>query len=95
MAYEIRKKDAHPNSWRNRFHWLSATLPTKLMKDLEYGKGYQYAHDTKEKLTDMQCLPDALLGREYYHPTEQGREAEYGRHLQEIKEWKRRHSSPN
>ena len=43
----------------------------------------------------MQCLPDALLGREYYHPTEQGREAEYGRHLQEIKEWKRRHSSPN
>ena len=69
--------------------------PTKLMKDLEYGKGYQYAHDTKEKLTDMQCLPDSLLGREYYLPTDQGREAEYGRHLEEIKAWKRRHSSPN
>lgn len=36
--------------------------PTRLMKDLDYGKGYQYAHDAKEKLTDMQCLPDSLWG---------------------------------
>lgn len=41
---------------------------TGLMRDLDYGKGYQYAHDTEEKLTNMQCLPDALLGREYYRP---------------------------
>ena len=46
--------------------------PTSLMAELNYGKGYQYAHDTQEKLTNMQCLPDSLLGREYYVPTEQG-----------------------
>lgn len=94
VAYETAKKDAI-EQLAEPVPLVIRNAPTKLMKDLEYGKGYQYAHDTKEKLTDMQCLPDALLGREYYHPTEQGREAEYGRHLQEIKEWKRRHSSPN
>lgn len=41
---------------------------TGLMREMDYGKGYQYAHDTEEKLTNMQCLPDALLGREYYRP---------------------------
>lgn len=46
---------------------------TKLMKDLGYGKGYQYAHETKEKLTDMQCLPDALADREYYRPGQKRR----------------------
>ena len=94
VAYETAKKDAI-EQLAEPVPLVIRNAPTKLMKDLEYGKGSQYAHDTKEKLTDMQCLPDALLGREYYHPTEQGREAEYGRHLQEIKEWKRRHSSPN
>ena len=94
VAYETAKKDAI-EQLAEPVPLVIRNAPTKLMKDLEYGKGYQYAHDTKEKLTDMQCLPDALLGREYYPPTEQGREAEYGRHLQEIKEWKRRHSSPN
>ena len=94
VAYETAKKDAI-EQLAEPVPLVIRNAPTKLMKDLEYGKGYQYAHDTKEKLTDMQCLPDALLGREYYHPTEQGREAEYGRHVQEIKEWNRRHSSPN
>ena len=94
VAYETAKKNAI-EQLAEPVPLVIRNAPTNLMKDLEYGKGYQYAHDTKEKLTDMQCLPDALLGREYYHPTEQGREAEYGRHLQEIKEWKRRHSSPN
>ncbi len=65
--------------------------PTKLMKDLHYGAGYQYAHDTKDKLTNMQCLPDSLLGREYYQPTEQGLEARFKERLRQIKEWKRRH----
>lgn len=46
---------------------------TGLMRDLDYGKGYQYAHDTEEKLTNMQCLPDALLDREYYRPAGMGR----------------------
>lgn len=63
--------------------------PTKLMKELGYGKGYQYAHDVEEKLTDMQCLPDSLLGKEYYHPTEQGLEAKFKARLEQIKRWKK------
>ncbi len=63
---------------------------TDLMKNLEYGKGYQYAHDTSDKLTDMQCLPDSLLDREYYRPTTQGKEEEYRERLLQIKEWKKR-----
>ena len=67
--------------------------PTKLMKNLNYGKGYQYAHDTEDKLTNMQCLPDSLLGRTYYQPTEEGFEARYKERLQQIKEWKRKHGA--
>ena len=59
--------------------------PTGLMKELGYGKGYQYAHDTEEKLTLMQCMPDSLKDRTYYHPTEQGEEKETARRLREIK----------
>ena len=65
--------------------------PTKLMKELNYGKGYKYAHDYEEKMTSMQCLPDALKDREYYIPTEQGLESKYKAKLQQIKEWKRTH----
>ena len=63
--------------------------PTRLMKDLEYGKDYEYAHDTEEKLTRMECLPESLAGTVYYHPTDQGDEAKVKDRLQEIKEWKR------
>ncbi len=66
--------------------------PTKLMKELDYGKGYKYAHDEEEKLTTMQCLPDSLLGREYYTPTEEGTEAKFKARLNEIKKWKSEHS---
>lgn len=62
--------------------------PTNLMKELHYGDGYQYAHDTKEKLTRMQCLPEALLGRTYYEPTEQGQEKHIRERLLAIKAWK-------
>ncbi len=61
---------------------------TSLLQELHYGEGYQYAHDTKEKLTDMECLPESLLGRQYYVPTEQGAEAQVKRRLTEIEEWK-------
>ncbi|MCI9270967.1 MAG: replication-associated recombination protein A, partial [Dorea sp.] len=64
--------------------------PTKLMKDLEYGKGYEYAHDTEEKLTHMQCMPESLKDREYYRPTKQGDERRVRESLEKIKEWKRR-----
>ena len=61
--------------------------PTKLMKELGYGKGYQYAHDYAEKMTDMRCLPDSLLGKEYYEPTEQGLESRFKERLAQIKAW--------
>ena len=65
--------------------------PTKLVRDLHYGEGYQYAHDYKDHLTSMQCLPDSLLNRTYYEPSEQGLEARFKERLQQIKEWKRQH----
>lgn len=90
MAYESAKKDALtqiaepvPEIIRNGV--------TKLMRELDYGKGYQYAHDTKDKLTGMQCLPETLAGREYYRPTEQGAEIKFKNRLDEIKKWKKNH----
>jgi putative ATPase len=59
--------------------------PTGLMKNLGYGKGYQYAHDREEKVTDMQCLPDNLKDRVYYHPTQEGVEKQLAEWLKEIK----------
>jgi putative ATPase len=59
--------------------------PTGLMKGLGYGQGYQYAHDLEEKTTDMQCLPDNLLGRVYYHPTNEGVEKRIRERLEEIR----------
>ena len=91
LAYNEAREDARkhlnepvPLNIRN--------APTRLMKDLGYGRGYVYAHDTKEKMAAMQCLPDALKDRTYYHPTEQGLEARYKVRLQQIKDWKREHS---
>ena len=90
MAYEHAKVDAQKQ--------LAEPVPlhirngvTKLMQQLGYGKGYQYAHDTKDKLTDMRCLPDSLLGTVYYEPTEQGLEARFKERLEQIKAWKAEH----
>ena len=62
--------------------------PTRLMQELGYNKGYQYAHDYEEKMTAMQCLPDSLAGREYYHPTEEGLEGRFKTRNEQIKHWK-------
>ena len=59
--------------------------PTRLMRGLGYGKGYQYAHDLDEKVADMQCLPDSLRDRVYYHPTNEGIEKRIRERLEEIK----------
>ena len=87
VAYESAKRDAQkmlsepvPPVIRN--------APTKLMKELHYGEGYEYAHDTAEKLTAMQCLPDSLAGKKYYRPTEQGSEARVKERLRQIEAWK-------
>ena len=89
-AYETAKQDAI-SQLAEPVPLVIRNAPTRLMAELEYGKGYQYAHDTAEKLTNMQCLPDSLLGREYYRPTDQGFEARYGERLREIKQWKEEH----
>lgn len=65
--------------------------PTDLMRQLHYGKGYQYAHDAPDKLTTLQCLPDSLKDRRYYRPTDQGMEAQYGERLEQIRAWKEEH----
>ena len=64
--------------------------PTGLMKKLGYGKGYQYAHNLEEKVADMQCLPDNLKGRRYYHPTEEGLEKRIKARLDEIRQLKKK-----
>lgn len=92
MAYERAKKDAL-TMLAEPVPLVIRNAPTKLMKELDYGKGYQYAHDSKDKLTDMQCLPDSLLGREYYLPTEEGIESRYKARLEEIKAWKKSHAN--
>ena len=93
MAYEEAKKDAQaqlaepvPLAIRN--------APTALMQQLHYGEGYQYAHDAPDKLTNLQCLPDSLLGKTYYQPTSQGLEEKYGQRLSQIKAWKEAHAAP-
>jgi putative ATPase len=66
--------------------------PTALMKNVGYGKGYQYAHDTEEKVTDMQCLPDNLRDRVYYQPTNEGVEKRIKERMEEIKKRRSRAS---
>ncbi|KIO58316.1 hypothetical protein B4064_3725 [Caldibacillus thermoamylovorans] len=89
LAYMSAKKDAL-NSMNEPVPLHLRNAPTKLMKDLNYGKGYKYAHDTEEKLTTMQTMPDSLAGHEYYHPTNQGSEARFRQRLEEISEWHKR-----
>jgi putative ATPase len=58
--------------------------PTKLMKSLDYGKEYQYAHDVEGRVADMECLPAGLAGRRYYYPTNEGREKVLAQRMDEI-----------
>lgn len=90
IAYEEAKQDAItrmaepvPLQIRN--------APTKLMEELHYGKGYQYAHDNVDKITAMTCLPEALEDRVYYKPTMQGSEVKVTQRLEQIKKWKQEH----
>jgi putative ATPase len=67
--------------------------PTPLMKTLEYGKGYKYAHNERDAIADMSCLPPALEGRTYYNPTDRGLEKEIKRRLEEWKELREKKKS--
>ena len=97
-AYETAKADAEkmldepvPLAIRN--------APTRLMKELDYGKGYVYAHDTEEKVADLECLPENLKGHRYYLPTDQGSEARAAENLARVMarkaELKRRREEEN
>jgi putative ATPase len=69
--------------------------PTGLMKGLGYGQGYQYAHDVEGKIADMQCLPDNLRDRTYYHPTNEGVEKRIRERMEEIKRRRARAEKPD
>lgn len=91
-AYESAKEDAQsrmaepvPLQIRN--------APTQLMEELHYGEGYVYAHETEEKIVAMDCLPDSLKGRCYYHPGTQGAEEAVRQKLEQIKRWRDGHHS--
>ena len=92
VAYMLAKKDAQ-NTVAEPVPLIIRNAPTKLMKDLNYGKGYRFAHDTKEKLTTMECLPPSLKGKEYYKPGNKGNEIKFKERLEKIKAWKIAHKS--
>ena len=75
---DVQKTEADPVP----LHLRNAV--TGLMKNIGYGQGYQYAHNHEEKITDMQCLPDNLVGRSWYKPTDQGFEARLRQRMAEI-----------
>ena len=87
MAYESAKKDAL-TQLAEPVPLVIRNAPTSLMRQLDYAKGYQYAHDAQDKLTDMQCLPDSLKDKRYYQPSTQGLEAKFKARLEEILAWK-------
>jgi putative ATPase len=58
------------------------------MKNIGYGRGYQYAHDIEDKVADMACLPESLAGKSYYRPTDQGFEARLRQRMEEIRRLK-------
>ena len=83
MAYEAAKQDAKKQLAEPvPLHLRNA--PTKLMEELDYGKGYQYAHDFVDKITAMDCLPESLLGRHYYRPTSQGTERKVAERMKQL-----------
>src|SRR3954467_11581133 len=91
-AYNAAAADAHTQAADPvPLHLRNA--PTRLMKELEYGKGYQYAHEDPDAVTGMDCLPPSLEGRRYYRPTERGFEKEITRRLDGWAEIKRSRTS--
>lgn len=90
MAYEKAKKDAL-ETYAEPVPMTIRNAPTKLMKDSGYGKDYVYAHDTKDKIANMQCLPDNLKDQRYYFPGNQGYEQKLKERLEAIQNWRNKH----
>ena len=87
MAYEAAKEDAK-EMLAEPVPLVIRNAPTDLMKELHYGDGYVYAHDTKEKIVRMQCLPDSVKDRVYYRPGIQGDEKVIKDRMERIKQWR-------
>jgi len=83
---DIESKPAEPVPLHLR------NAPTKLMKELDYGKDYQYAHDVEGKVAAMECLPPSLANRRYYYPTSEGREKLLAQRMEEIEALRRKKS---
>jgi putative ATPase len=91
-AYNAAAADAHTQAAEPvPLHLRNA--PTKLMKQLEYGKGYEYAHNDRDAITGMDCLPPSLQGKTYYEPTERGFEKEIKRRLEAWERIKQQRAS--
>ena len=93
-AYMRAKADAL-HSMAEPVPLVIRNAPTRLMKELGYGDGYKYAHNEPDRIApDMQCLPDALVGREYYQPTREGREGWLADRLAQLRELRRQAAHP-
>ena len=93
VAYEHAKRDAQ-TMLSEPVPLVIRNAPTGLMKDLDYGKGYVYAHDTEDKIADMECLPESLAGTRYYLPNDAGEEKKQKERLEEVRSWKDSHRKP-
>lgn len=89
IAYEKAKEDAK-NTITEGVPLHLRNAPTKLMSDLGYSKGYKYAHDFEDKVTDMQCMPDNLKDHKYYFPTMEGLERKAVQHLEDLEKKKKK-----
>ena len=93
LAYETAAADAQTQAADPvPLHLRNA--PTTLMKELSYGKGYQYSHDEPDAVADMACLPESLAGKRYYNPPDRGFEKEIRRRLEDWKKLKRERQQP-
>lgn len=90
LAYEKAKQDAL-NEIAEPVPLQLRNAVTGLMKELDYGSGYQYAHEHQDKLTVMECLPPSLKDKVYYEPTEMGSESRVKERMKQIQMWKKQH----
>jgi putative ATPase len=91
---EVQEEIEHTRQEPVPLHLRNA--PTQLMKELGYAEGYRYAHNEEGKVADMDCLPDSLRGRNYYHPTEEGRERALAQRMIEVRRIRAgKHGGPN
>lgn len=90
VGYEACKEDAL-HTLAEPVPLVIRNAPTRLMEDLHYGEGYQYAHNTKDKIAAMQCLPEGLKDRNYYRPAGEGQEEKAKERYEKAKKWRKDH----